>query len=145
MPKEIPAEAGDQRSPTTSQDPSRLCAPARGGARNLTGVPNPGEGQRDTLGSYPGTAIPPFPHRLGCLSSLQLLIRFSFTFLFAGGLGLLEFRALTQFTRSLSQRLKRKGSRVAAPSGWATCRPSPCSPDSMEVQSSASPLWEGRC
>lgn len=34
---------------------------------------------------------------------------------------------------------------VAALSGCATCRPSPCSPDSMEVQSSASLLWEGGC
>ena len=79
---------------------------ARGSGRNLTCVPSPGGGGRDTRGSYlRAAAIPPFPpSRWDCLSSPLLLTLSLALFFLLGGWDSLgsERSGESQVPRSLS-------------------------------------------
>lgn len=98
--------------------------------------------------SHPGAAATrPTPSLCRrCLSS-PLLPALSLSLFFSPGVGTPGGRrpGESQLTRSLPSKscVPREGTGWPHPPGCGGCRPLPCSQDSMEVQSSASLLWEG--
>nr|KAF6346905.1 hypothetical protein mPipKuh1_010640 [Pipistrellus kuhlii] len=119
----------DQPSRTTSQDPSRLCAPAARWCQKPAR-------RYQTQGKRSADTIPPPPITLGvylgfCSSPVSLSLSFSWG---VGAPGVQSAHPVPSHPGAVAPKERQSGG-----------RPSPCSQHSMEVQSTASQLWEGRC